>query len=107
MMALTPEIVERFKGLESQVIDPVPQEKRGNYRYWRAADLGKIALNVNAGNLILNSRPGWPIQFYDNYSAARTRTELLSGPENPLKQSKLTPHEQSELDALVGVENFN
>lgn len=52
------------------VVEAVPEEERARYRYWRGANLGKIAMNFARGNKVLNAGKDPIAHFADTYGYA-------------------------------------
>jgi hypothetical protein len=72
--------VERFLALEGQVLEPVPQERRPDFVYWRAGHLGAVALNFLKGDMFLNSAWGVEVEyshFQLEYSSALNRARSM------------------------------
>lgn len=73
--------IRRFKALEGQVIKPVPEEHIKDFRFWRAAHLGAVALNFMEGVRVISVR-GWRgrngTKFTD-YEAALSEAEEMAG----------------------------
>lgn len=95
--------LERFLELEGQVIEPVPEEARSGYKYWRAAHLGAIALNFIKGRQHLNNAWRAPYtHFWDKYEQAVVTATELSTP-NSFRKSQFGDEHRRRFNNLVGV----
>ncbi len=86
--------------LSGQVIEPVPENERHAFKYWRAANLGSIALNFIEGVKYLNSAANSSVFFWDSYSNAQnTAKAVVEGSSRQLWDDR-----RSRLSQLSGLE---
>lgn len=92
----------RFIELEGQVVEPVPEDQRAEYVYWRAAHLGNIALNFINGQNHLNA---WGVDythFWSDYRPATNTASELAKPHST-RQSQFGERHKQEFAKLAGI----
>lgn len=77
------------------IIEAVPEEQRARYKYWRGADLGKIAMNFARGIKSLNAGQDPVLHFADAYYYA---ANIAKG----TNMTQLSDEDRAELAALTG-----
>lgn len=87
---------EALYEMGDMVIDAVPEEQRARYKYWRGADLGKIAMNFARGIKTLNAGQDPVLHFADEYSYAANVAK------DPACVTQFTNDDRAELAALAG-----
>jgi hypothetical protein len=91
--------IERFVVLEGQVIEPVPEDERDQYVYWRAIHLGAVVLNYVQGRRILNTAWGAPwAHFRTDYRAALNLAKVMNSQIN-----QFAPQYHQSLVDLTGI----
>ncbi len=68
--------VERLREREGAVLEPVPEDQRTKYRFWRGVHLGRVAVNVSRGYRVIAA--GTDVHWMDDYLYAKNvATELV------------------------------
>lgn len=92
--------VEKFVALEGRILQPLPEDERTAYTYWRAAHLGNIVFQFINGSEKLNARDADYSHFWNEYeSAVATAEQLTSG----TRLSQFDPELHQVLAELVGL----
>ncbi|MCA9346134.1 hypothetical protein KC960_01460 [Candidatus Saccharibacteria bacterium] len=78
------------------VIEAVPEEERARYKYWRGADLGKIAMNFARGIKTLNAGQDPVLHFADAYYYAANVAK------DTKRVTQFSNEDRAELAALTG-----
>jgi hypothetical protein len=78
------------------VFEPVPEDERQKYRYWRGAHIGKIAMNFARGDQRLNAGYDNTCHFAENYTYA------LNTAKSTIRKNQLTDEDKLELSAATG-----
>lgn len=86
----------RLYNLGGTVFEPVPEDEREKYRYWRGAFIGKIAMNFARGDQRLNAGYDDTCHFTEEYSFA------LNTAKSTLRKNQLTDDDKLELSAATG-----
>ena len=96
---------EKIASLQGQVLEPVPEGRRGDYKYWRGAHVGKIALNFARGLKVLGPRDGSPVHFADFYLYAQNVAKDLAQ-EDTVRKRQYTDEDAMELAELSSIPNI-
>jgi hypothetical protein len=93
----------RLEQMGKQVLNPVPVEEVENYRFWRAAHLGKLLLGLYQGNDVLNNGDGNVMHFFDGAKTKRLKAhqEAINWATHATA-SQLTREDTRELRELTG-----
>lgn len=86
----------RLYDLGATVFEPVPEDEHQNYRYWRGAHIGKIAMNFARGDQRLNAGYDDTCHFTENYTFA------LNTAKSTIRKNQLTDEDKLELSAATG-----
>ena len=87
---------DRLYGLGATVIEPVPETERQNFKYWRGAHIGKIAMNFARGDQRLNAGHDNICHFIENYTYA------LNTAKSMRRKNQLTDEDKIELSDATG-----
>ena len=78
------------------VFEPVPEEERQAYRYWRGVHVAKIAMNFSRGEQVLNAGPDAVVHCTENYDYARNAAA------HQLRRTQLSVADREELGRFTG-----
>lgn len=93
-----------FEGLYAlgrTTVQPVPEDARNHYYYWRGAHLGNIALNFAQGNKFLNVKEDAVAHFIDWYDFAKATADRMLD-ENGVHGVQFSVERQKQLARLSG-----
>lgn len=93
---------EKLASLEGQVIDAVPPTERSNYKFWRGAHVGRIALNYSKGIKQLGPGHFDVMHFADFHTYARNVANDLVTSET-IRRLQFTGEHAADLAQLSGI----